>query len=790
MTSLATVTVQLIPVDLIDASPLNPRKAFPEEKLRALADSLLVRGQLEAGIVRPHPTAEGRYELANGERRWRACQLAGIKVFATKVQVLSDAEMVELALAVGMGSNVESLTAVEEAAGYEKLMKLREWSERQLADHLGRSNTHVMQRLALLNLRGKARAALESGRLSARTAYYIASIPGEAAREEAAAAILNSELHGGVMPEGAALTYIRDHVCRTLRATPFDQKDPALLPEVGACATCRFRAGNNPEEYGAVFDPKKGGGADRCMHPGCFDQKVEAHRERLLAKHAVGGKVALSKEENSRVFPREEPGLDYASEFVDYGTKPTPDLLKKEVTTVPTWRELTQAAELTVYLAVDQGGRVVELVKRDEAIAAADLAERKIFNDAQVKRGTASKGPKAEAGAQSASRAAEEKEQKAAQEKAERARRKKEKSAREWLLLLRGKIAAREEGRRPWWASYVSWALLYDLVAAQLTDEETAFVVGAFDPESAEDRRDRAALDVYAGALDGDGLAALVICLQLAPRVRAEGAEGELATEWHKAILLGEREETRVEEPALEDAPAAVAEAAGLPEAERKQLTEIATAHAGGMSAVKIARHFRRSLADVCGMLELDEAAVRAERDQLDEELGDALAAAGVKPGAVKAVLQGMLGRKDLNRADYAPEELRHLIERLSLQAKAAQPEGPGAQFTMPGGVDEVNLDPAAVHEGFADGAEEAETFDSWFFAVFVVDDAQAEGGQRLATDAARDEQVGLMLEEESADALRLFARWLTTGPREATPGCAWLAARVVSHLAQAKKAA
>lgn len=686
MNDLATLAVQIIPVDLIEASPLNPRKAFPPEKLQALGESMQARGQLEALTVRPHPSQPGRYELANGERRWRAARQVGMAKLAARVREMDDATMVEVALASGAGDNVESLNAYEEAIGYAKLMKLRGWDQRAMAQHVGRSATHVMQRLALLELKGKAKAALESGRLAARTAYYIASIPGEKAREEAAEAILHSEIHGGPMPEGAALNYIRDHVCRPLRSAPFEQKDAELLPRAGACVNCRFRAGNNAEEYGDVFDPKKGGGVDRCMHPACFDEKVSAHRERLLSKHAVGGKVALAPEENVRVFPREEHGIHFASEFVEYNAKPTPDILKKEVSpsAAPTWRELTEGAPVTVYVGVDQGGRVVDLVKRDEAIASADLAERKIFNESQVKRGTAAKPAKSAADAPSASRAEEEKSEKQAKEKAERARRRKDKAAGAWLVELAGVMGEAGPARRCW-HGLPYWSLVYELAAAALSVEEVAFVVGAVDPESGEKERGRAALDAYAGRLALGDLVALVSCLLLAARVREEGADGPLVKQWHESIVL---------------AAEAVPEPAGglgsgaMEEKERALLTQVAKAHMEGMSVHKIARTFRMTRGYVCVMLELDQDAVEAEWASLDRSLGESLARAGVKPAAETGVIRGLLGFAGLTRADLAPEEIRALLEALDRAAKAAQPaavpptEEVGSVESEEGGVD------------------------------------------------------------------------------------------------------
>ena len=59
-----------VPVDMIDPSPNQPRHAFDEESLMALAGSIRARGVLQPVLVRP--LVSGRYELIAGERRWRA----------------------------------------------------------------------------------------------------------------------------------------------------------------------------------------------------------------------------------------------------------------------------------------------------------------------------------------------------------------------------------------------------------------------------------------------------------------------------------------------------------------------------------------------------------------------------------------------------------------------------------------------------------------------------------------------------------------------------------------------
>jgi len=100
-----------IAVELICASPEQPRRAFDQEALLALAESIRERGILQPVLVRP--LAGGRYELIAGERRWRAARIAQLETIPAIVRREDDAASLELALVENMAR--EDLNPVEEA---------------------------------------------------------------------------------------------------------------------------------------------------------------------------------------------------------------------------------------------------------------------------------------------------------------------------------------------------------------------------------------------------------------------------------------------------------------------------------------------------------------------------------------------------------------------------------------------------------------------------------------------------------------------------------------------------
>src|SRR5438270_9443396 len=100
-----------LPVELIETNPKQPRRAFDEQALLALAESIRSRGVLQPVLVRP--LVGGRYELIAGERRWRAARLAERDMVPAVVRRHDDAESLELALIENMAR--EDPNPVEEA---------------------------------------------------------------------------------------------------------------------------------------------------------------------------------------------------------------------------------------------------------------------------------------------------------------------------------------------------------------------------------------------------------------------------------------------------------------------------------------------------------------------------------------------------------------------------------------------------------------------------------------------------------------------------------------------------
>ena len=168
-------TTHLVP------NPFQPRTEFDPDKLTELARSVERYGVLQALLVRRAPDATDLYQIAIGERRWRAAQLAGLTAVPCHVRVLDDDAMEEIALVENIQR--EGLTPVEEARALQRLMARHALSMRALSEHLGKHHSYVQDRLKLLS-DPRIAEAVDAGVVGPTVAVEIANLPDDETRAE------------------------------------------------------------------------------------------------------------------------------------------------------------------------------------------------------------------------------------------------------------------------------------------------------------------------------------------------------------------------------------------------------------------------------------------------------------------------------------------------------------------------------------------------------------------------------------------------------------------------------
>jgi ParB family chromosome partitioning protein len=160
----ATITAdRLIPIEFVGRNPRNPRRYFDESELQDLASSIRQHGIVQPVVVRT--TADNRYEIIAGERRWRAAQLAGLTDIPVIVRDVDDRTALEIAIVENVQRS--DLNPLEEAMGYELLIADHGYTQNDLGEIIGKSRSHVANSLRLLKLPEPVRDMLASGTLSA-----------------------------------------------------------------------------------------------------------------------------------------------------------------------------------------------------------------------------------------------------------------------------------------------------------------------------------------------------------------------------------------------------------------------------------------------------------------------------------------------------------------------------------------------------------------------------------------------------------------------------------------------
>lgn len=163
--------VHLIPLELIDPNPYQPRKDPERNDILELAASISTNGLIEPLVVRPNGE---RYQLIAGYRRVLACQELHIREVPCIIRECSDEEALEMTIVENIQRT--DLNPIEEAESYRQLMVLRKIDQKTLAFRLGKSQATVSERLSLLSLPEDVRSQVAKRKLSIKAALEIGRI--------------------------------------------------------------------------------------------------------------------------------------------------------------------------------------------------------------------------------------------------------------------------------------------------------------------------------------------------------------------------------------------------------------------------------------------------------------------------------------------------------------------------------------------------------------------------------------------------------------------------------------
>ena len=162
-----------IDISKIYPNKKQPRKNFEEKEITELSESIKNQGLIQPIVVRE--TSGGMYEIIAGERRWRACQLAGLHSVSCVVMSVDDKNVYELALIENIQR--ENLNVVEEAKAYKNLIELNGLKNEELSKKIGKSSSHISNLIRILDLDDEIHQMIIDGKISMGHARALIGVP-------------------------------------------------------------------------------------------------------------------------------------------------------------------------------------------------------------------------------------------------------------------------------------------------------------------------------------------------------------------------------------------------------------------------------------------------------------------------------------------------------------------------------------------------------------------------------------------------------------------------------------
>ena len=171
--SQAKDNINKIDISNIYPNKKQPRKNFEEKDIKELSDSIKNQGLIQPIVVRE--TEKDTYEIIAGERRWRACQMAGLHSVNCVIMSVDEEKVYELALIENIQR--ENLNVVEEAKAYKNLINLNGLKNEQLSKKIGKSSSHISNLIRILELEDEILQMIIEGKLAMGHARALIGVP-------------------------------------------------------------------------------------------------------------------------------------------------------------------------------------------------------------------------------------------------------------------------------------------------------------------------------------------------------------------------------------------------------------------------------------------------------------------------------------------------------------------------------------------------------------------------------------------------------------------------------------
>ncbi|MGM9760257.1 MAG: ParB/RepB/Spo0J family partition protein [Parabacteroides sp.] len=165
-------SISEIELSKIEPNPEQPRSSFESETLAELAQSIR-----SIGVIQPitlKETGPDKYMIISGERRYRACQMAGLETIPAYIKTAADENVVEMALIENIQR--EDLNSIEIALAYQKLIDSYGLTQEQLSDRVGKKRATIANYLRLLKLPAEIQMGLKNKKIDMGHARALISV--------------------------------------------------------------------------------------------------------------------------------------------------------------------------------------------------------------------------------------------------------------------------------------------------------------------------------------------------------------------------------------------------------------------------------------------------------------------------------------------------------------------------------------------------------------------------------------------------------------------------------------
>lgn len=179
----------IVDINKVEPNREQPRKFFDEDALLELSESIKQVGLLQPILVQDR---ESYYEIIAGERRWRACKLAGLKEIPVIIRKFTEQEIVEISIIENIQR--EDLNPIEEAMAYKRLLDEFNLKQDEVAEKVSKNRTTITNSLRLLKLCEEVRQMVIDGKLTTGHARAIISIEDPAEQTELAEKIFDEKM--------------------------------------------------------------------------------------------------------------------------------------------------------------------------------------------------------------------------------------------------------------------------------------------------------------------------------------------------------------------------------------------------------------------------------------------------------------------------------------------------------------------------------------------------------------------------------------------------------------------